>query len=202
MKPSQQQRMTENEYLEMIRDTGKRYDYIDGQIYDMSGGTFEHSAIISGLTSSIDRRLSQKSCQWFGSDLAVKIAARGNYVFPDLSVVCGKPQIERSSIDFLLNPITIFEVLSKSTATYDLVTKARYYQMMESLQEVVYIKQDEPLIQILRRRDGAWSAPDYVLGLGAELQLPSLDIAIPLKEIYDRIEFPDDPTPEEGELRG
>jgi Uma2 family endonuclease len=46
------------------------------------------------------------------------VSATGLYTYPDVAVVCGKPELERPG-DTLCNPKMIVEVLSESTEAYD-----------------------------------------------------------------------------------
>ena len=41
----------------------RKYEYVDGQIFEMSGGTAEHSRIAVNLTREISTHLRRKTCQ-------------------------------------------------------------------------------------------------------------------------------------------
>lgn len=200
MNPTQRQPMAEAEYLLLMRDSEHRYDFIDGQIYNRAGGKRAHQRISGDLYAALHNRLLETNCEVFNGDQAVKMGRTKNYVFPDASVSCGQAEFQEDYIDVLLNPVVVFEVLSPSTAKYDLTKKARLYQMIDSLRAIIYIDQDEALITILQRGQDSWAGPNYVLGLEAELPLSVLDTMIPLAEIYRRVSFDQLPSDQDQTL--
>jgi Uma2 family endonuclease len=106
--------LSEQDYLELERASPLRHEYADGEIFAMSGGTLEHSAVAANIIRELGNALLGR-CRVLTSDMRVKIAARGRYVYPDASVVCGSPAFEDERRDTLLNPRVIVEVLSDST---------------------------------------------------------------------------------------
>ena len=93
----------------------------------------------------------------------------------------------------MLNPVLIIEVLSPTTEAYDRGFKFAQYRKIESLEEYALVSQDEPRVEIFRRQpSGEWLFAEYV-GIDAACPFASVDCAIPLAEIYDKIVF----TPED-----
>jgi len=119
---------------------------------------------------------------------------QGNYAYPDLVVVCGKPQFIDDQFDTITNPRVIIEVLSPSTEKWDCGGKFAHYQRIATLQHYVLIGQDSPAVERRdRQADGSWLAtginwPDGVL------DLESIGAAIPLREIYLDVFPPDQPA--------
>lgn len=108
-------------------------------------------------------------------------------MYPDVSVVCGKPQLEGN--DVLLNPLVIVEVLSDSAERYDRGLKFARYRRIESLQEYVLVAQSDPRVEVFRRQgDGSWSLRVYE-GLRDTARLDSVGAMIPLGRLYQDVEF-------------
>ncbi|MGH9847331.1 MAG: Uma2 family endonuclease [Blastocatellia bacterium] len=118
---------------------------------------------------------------------------------PDVSVVCGDLIIEEfQGIEMLINPLLICEVLSSTTAGYDRDEKFMVYQAIESFQEYLLVEQTRPHVtRYLRQPDGQWLRAD-VIGLESAVRLESLEVTLPLSEIYRLIKFPaTEPVPAE-----
>lgn len=89
----------------------------------------------------------------------------------------------------LVNPLLIVEVLSPSTESYDCEAKFLAYQSIESFQEYLLIAQSRAHVtQYIRQPDGRWLRAD-IEGLEATITLQSLNVALPLSEIYRMVEF-------------
>ena len=121
-------------------------------------------------------------------------ATRSSYTYPDVTVVCGEPQVADDHNDTLLNPWLIVEILPKSTEAHDRGPKFARCRQIDSLVEYVLVSQDEPLVEVFRRQsDGQWLLTEHQ-GLDASCRLESLDCSIPLSGIYQKIDFPTAPA--------
>ena len=90
----------------------------------------------------------------------------------------------------MTNPKVVIEVLSDSTEKYDRTTKFRQYKQISTVMEYVLVSQDEPLVErYTRSSDGTWAQSDFV-GLDATMVLATVDIQIPMAEVYRGVEFP------------
>jgi Uma2 family endonuclease len=186
--------MTEAEYLAFERTSEIKHEYLDGQIYAMTGASQAHNQICFNVGGILYGQLSQKPCQGYPSDMRVKVQATGLYTYPDLSVVCGDSQLADGEFDTLLNPTLIIEVLSPSTESYDRGKKFQHYRQLESLQDYVLIAQDSPRIErFTRQTDDTWLLTDAV-GMDAALDLPSIGCTLTLADVYQKVTFEaDDP---------
>ena len=185
------------DYLARERSAEFRHEFLDGEIYEMAGGSPNHSAIIANLTMEIGLRLKGTRCRPFSSDLKVRCGAyikedsnfKGFFAYPDLTVVCDDPIFHDEFQDVLLNPTVLFEVLSPATESFDRTTKfRRYITHLDSLMDYVLISQDEPRIEIYRRQADGWLY-QVIEGIDETLELQSINCVISLLDLYDRIAF-------------
>lgn len=180
---------TAQEYLAFERGSEEKHEYVRGEIRLMSGASRAHNLIGVNLSRVIGNQLLDRPCEAYLGDMRVKVAADGRYVYPDLAVACDEPEFEDSSLDTLLNPNAIIEILSKSTAEYDRVEKFASYRTLESLREYLLVSQHTPQIEhFVRLDDGAWRF-NPVEGLSSELQLVTAELKLPLAEIYAKVRF-------------
>lgn len=181
---------TLEEYLELDKHSDERYEYFDGEVLSLNGGSINHERIIKNLLRRLEEKLEGKDCEAFPSNLRLKVPAAFPYRYPDVSVICGELQSEElAGQQLVLNPSVIIEVLSPTTEAYDLGKKFTAYQSIESFREYLLIAQDRPhVIQYVRQAGGKWLRSEHQ-GLDAVLELESLNLALPLSEIYQRVSF-------------
>ncbi|HVK04482.1 MAG TPA: Uma2 family endonuclease [Armatimonadaceae bacterium] len=178
------------EYLERERAAEYKSEYYNGQAFAMSGASREHNLISNNVAGELRARLKGRPCETYGSDMRVQIRETGAYVYPDVVVVCGEPRFADAHVDTLLNPVVVVEVLSPSTERGDRGEKFAHYRRLESLREYVLISQDQRRVEKFTRRNdsGEWVFTEVSDADGA-LRLDSLDLELPLAEIYDRVTF-------------
>ncbi len=178
--------MTVEEYFAFDEASEYKNEYIDGELYPMTGGTLNHGAIIMKTGFALMRRLIGSDCQVFGGNVRNRVSPT-RYLYPDISVVCGTPETDERSIN-LFNPVLIAEVTSPSSLDYDRGDKLRYYQSIASLRIYLVIDQQQPLVELYERHDDSWQTEEYA-GLDAVIPLPALNCDLPLAEIYAGIEL-------------
>jgi len=169
------------DYLAFEREADQRHELIDGEIVDMSGGTFAHSVISLNLGAELRAALRARPCTVCSPDLRVKAADL--YSYADVTVVCDSPIFDDRHRDTLLNPKALFEVLSDSTEAYDRGAKFAAYRLIPSLEEYVLVSQKAVAVEHFHRQpDGAWLL--RTLGPGERLVLPALGCEVSVDEIY------------------
>ena len=177
------------EYLRLERQSDYKSEYVNGQIFAMTGASRKHNLITTNISRELSQQLKGRPCEVYAVDMRVKVRATGLYTYPDVAVACGEPEFEDDFIDTLLNPTLLVEVLSPSTERYDRIAKSSYYRTMESLAEHLLVAQDEIRVeQYVRQPNGEWLLFEF-LTLDRTVHLPSIACSLQLGEVYDRISF-------------
>jgi Uma2 family endonuclease len=183
---------TPEEYLALEREAEYKSEYIDGQIYLMTGASRAHNTITLNLGRELSSLLLGNPCEVYASDMRVKVGPTGTYTYPDLVAVCDEPVFEDGQVDTLTNPTVIIEVLSPSTELYDRGGKFARYRRIESLMEYVLVSQDKVLVEHYVRQDNARS--QWVLreidNIEDKLSLASIGCEVALSAIYIKVQFP------------
>lgn len=155
----------------------------------MAGGSARHSLIATNLAGSMNSRLKGHRCTRYNSDLRVGIPGDDLYTYPDVSVFCEPLTFLPGTDDTATNPTVIVEVLSKTTEAYDRGRKFEHYRRLPSLREYVLVSQEAATIErFTREGDGRWVLT-AAHGLEAVLPLEAIETALPLAEVYDKVDF-------------
>jgi Uma2 family endonuclease len=180
------QRLTIQEYLILERQAETKSDYLDGELFAMSGASREHNLISGNVFAALHTQLAEGPCEVYASDMRLR-TPDDLLTYPDVVVVCGEPQFGDSELDTLLNPTVIVEVLSKSTESYDRLTKLDHYKRISSLAEILLVAQERPRVEHwVRQGDGRWIVED-IEDLGATVELPSIRCELSLETMYRRV---------------
>jgi len=193
--------MSAAEYLAFERASADRHEFVDGELYSMSGASYAHNLILFALAFRLQEALLSGGCRVVTSGQRIAMKRRANYVYPDIVVVCGAPELEDDHGDTLLNPTVIVEVLSPSTERFDRGRKLEMYKTIESVREVLLVSQELPQVDVYTRHgDGFW-VHRGILGLEATLTLGSVPVSITLAELYRGVELSAE-APPSAEERG
>lgn len=181
---------TLEEYFALERSSERRFEYRDGEIVCMSGGSRQHGEISRNVIRHLANRLAERGCRIYGSDIAVIVPAAAPYRYPDVSMVCKEPQFRQvNGLDALINPVLLVEVLSPTSEAYDRGTKFEWYKSIPTFAEYLLIAQDRPHItQRVKQPDNSWLERS-INDLDAALRTNSMDCELPLLEIYEGVEF-------------
>jgi Uma2 family endonuclease len=177
-----QRPMTLAEFLEWEERQELRYEFDGFQPIAMTGGTLGHETICGTLRALLYQRLRGKPCRAWGP--TTKIEVQGRIRYPDAYVNC----TQFSPGDTIVRePVVVFEVLSPGTSRTDRIEKLREYQATESIQRYIILEQDSIAATVFSRMGADWIA--RALTEGDVLQMPEIDIELPLNEIYADVEF-------------
>lgn len=180
---------TVEEYLALEEASEERHEYFNGEIFVMSGGSLNHSLIITNMLSILRSKFRPKGCTTYDSNLRLLITNTGLYTYADALVVCGEPDLVVGRDDTITNPTVIVEVLSDSTRNYDRGLKSKRYMAIADLRYYVLIESKAVLVERRQRGEKSELAVETYVELEDTLILPDLEVEIPLAEIYDGVKF-------------
>jgi Uma2 family endonuclease len=185
-------RLTLDEYRAIEETAEERHEYCNGEIIAMPGGSETHSAIACNLLIYLGFLLRDTNFRLYNGDLRIWIPRFNHGTYCDVMVIDGAPEFNGSRTDEILNPLLIVEVLSPSTEAYDRSEKFRKYRSIPSFCEYLLVSQTEPYIEQYYNADRPssdrwqWQVCE---GLEGAIELHSLNIELPLTEVYRRITF-------------
>jgi Uma2 family endonuclease len=177
--------MTAAEYLLWEPQQEERYEYWDGEVVAMSGGTRDHNRVSGNFFRLLDDALRDRPCEIYIADVKVQVKPGEKYFYPDVVVTCDRGDRDPQLIQF---PCLIVEVLSPSTEAIDRGTKFTKYRQLPSLQEYVLVQVEQPGVEVFRRhQEGQWVFSDY--SLSDRLSLVSVDVEIAIADLYRQVQF-------------
>ncbi|MCP9494439.1 MAG: Uma2 family endonuclease [Pyrinomonadaceae bacterium MAG19_C2-C3] len=180
--------ITAEEYLALERKAETKSKYYNGVIYAMSGARRKHVRVAGNISRELGNKLIDRDCDVYQSDLRVCVnPQRGLYTYPDVIVTCGEERFLDNEFDTLLNPIIVFEVLSKPTASYDRNQKFELYGAIESLKEYVLVAQDRAKIEHFARQPSGQWLMTIAQGLDATIKLDAVECELSAREVYRRV---------------
>jgi Uma2 family endonuclease len=189
--------LTPEEYFAWEEKQLEKHEYIDGEVYAMSGGSVNHGRIAIRFTAMFDAHLDNSSCITGNSDIKVNIVTTANYIYPDASVTCDDR--DKGSTKYITYPCLIVEVLSSSTEAYDSSAKTlcerggkfRMYRNNPMLRDYLLVSCAGIEMDLYHKKDsGEWVIINYQAGDIVELK--SIALSFPIEQVYRGLEL----TPE------
>ena len=180
---------TPEEYLVLEEKAEYRSEYENGEIVAMAGGSLNHQQITANCTVFLDSKIRKKGCRVLPSEMKIWVESIRKFYYPDVTIICEKPDFYKKRDDTIENPKLLIEVISKSTEAKDRGEKFFAYQTLETLQEYVLVSQDKHLVETFTKQpDGSWR---YLatIGLNSKVYFESVNAEILLKDIYDLVDF-------------
>lgn len=180
------EQMSFEAYLALIeQDPEHAYEYLDGRVYMMTGGSPDHAIIGSNLNALLQTFLRGRRCIVYNSDVYVQLSEH-YCVCPDVTVSCD-PR-DRGAQDVIRYPSVVAEVLSPATEARDRGQKSLQYRLCPSIQEYLLVSSEFPLVEVFRREEqGFWSL--YTLGLNDTIELNSLGLRLSVADVYHNTSF-------------
>ncbi len=173
--------LSPEEYLAWEETQREKYEYINGQVYAMGGGSVNHGRIAIRLTAMFDAHLEGSSCITGNSDIKINIAETNNYTYPDASVTCDDR--DKSNPNYFTYPCLIVEVLSKSTEAYDRGGKFRMYRQNPVLQDYLLVSSTQIEMDLYHKKEtGEWIILNYQAG--DTIPLKSINLSFQIEQIY------------------
>ncbi|MDR9404749.1 MAG: Uma2 family endonuclease [Halothece sp. Uz-M2-17] len=173
--------LTPEEYFDWEEKQVEKYEYINGQVYAMGGGSVNHGRIAIRLTAMFDAHLEGSGCITGNSDIKINIAETDNYTYPDASVTCDER--DKNTPSYLTYPCLIVEVLSKSTEAYDRGGKFRLYRNNPALQDYLLVSSTRMEIDLYHKKGtGEWIIVNYQEG--DRINLNSINLSFEIEQVY------------------
>jgi len=180
----------------------RKYEYLNGMAYLMSGGSVAHDRITRNVGYALDSQFRSGPCRAFGVDVQVLLGTKKNskkhYAFPDATVSCNVAD-RRPENTLIESPRVVIEVLSPSTEARDRGVKFKAYQGCPTMQEIVLMSQFAQYVEIWQRGDrgdrgdrddqdiAAWHYRHY--GPGEIVEINSIDVQIGIADMYQGLDF-------------
>jgi Uma2 family endonuclease len=178
--------ITPEDYLAAEEISPIRHEYRDGEVFAMTGGTLNHSAIILNLATTLKLHLRGSGCRPFSEGTKTRVESSNAYYYPDVVVSCDDRD-RPSKEQYIQYPRLIIEVLSPSTARFDRTEKFADYRTIPSLEEYVLVSSDRQQVEVFQKGDrGNWA----IVPTTDPIQLASVNCAIALADIYEDTDIP------------
>lgn len=84
-------RISFEEFLRLEELNASKHEWLDGIVYMMAGGTFEHGRLVDNLLVALRQRLQGRQCQPYSGNFLVRTPS-GLGAYPDVMVFCGEIQ--------------------------------------------------------------------------------------------------------------
>lgn len=168
------------DYWVIEQNNNQRFEYREGLVYAMAGGSDRHDELILNLLELMRQHLRGTGCAVRSGNVKVSYADRFFY-YPDAFVTCD-PR-DRTDRYVKRYPKLIAEVLSPSTELFDRTTKFEDYQAIETLEEYVLIDQEKVAVECRQRVTGdRWE--NQIYQAGDRVELISIGLTVAIEDLY------------------
>ena len=178
--------MTPQEYLDWEEQQPLKYEYINGEVVAMTGGTVNHGTVTANCFYQLKTHLRGGSCRPFIFDVKLGVSENGPFHYPDVMVSCDER--DKRATKVIYHPCLIVEVLSPSTEAIDRGKKFQNYRQISTLKEYILISAEQMIVESFRLNDkGLWELQTY--NQGDEIELSSVDFKFPIDLLYEDVIF-------------
>ena len=172
--------VSEQDYLEGEKVSETRHEYVNGEVFAMTGASKHHDIITTNIIALFKAHLKGSQCITYGDAVKIK-TANGKYRYPDCMVVCE----EQNDDPYITStPKLIVEVISPSTRREDEQIKRLEYINMPSVEEYVLVEQSNVKVMVLSRAQ-QWQPTFYYEG--DDITFESIDLTLPVMELYEQV---------------
>jgi Uma2 family endonuclease len=173
--------LTPEEYFIWEEKQLEKHEYIDGELYAMSGGSVNHGRIAIKFITMFDTHLENSGCIIGNSDIKINIINTNNYTYPDVSVTCDDR--DKNTPNYFTYPCLIIEVLSVSTEAYDRGGKFRMYRNNPILQDYLLVSSTSIEMDLYHQKNnGEWVIINYKER--DTIELKSIDFSFAIEQVY------------------
>ena len=173
--------LTPEEYFIWEEKQLEKHEYLDGELYAMSGGSVNHGRIAIKFITMFDTHLENSSCIIGNSDIKINILKTNNYTYPDVSVTCDDR--DKNTPNYFTYPCLIIEVLSASTEAYDRGAKFRIYRNNPVLKDYLLVSSTSIEMDLYHQKNnGEWVIINYKEG--DIIALKSINFSFAIEQVY------------------
>jgi Uma2 family endonuclease len=178
--------MTLEEYFDFEDRSQTRHEYIDGEIFAMSGVTRRHNDIAGNIYIRLRTAARGGSCRVHMSDVKLRV---GRIIYyPDVMAGCGTPPTDER---LQIAPSLIVEVLSPSTQSTDRREKQMVYKGIPSLNAYLIVDQMQRCVdRHWRDADGSWRHDVIADDAAIPVSFGKTSLTLTLDEIYEGVTLP------------
>jgi Uma2 family endonuclease len=171
-------------YLEWEALQPDKHEYLAGEVFAMVGVRQVHSIVAGNIFAELHLQLKGKSCRPHAAEMKLMVAAVDAYFYPDIMVSCD--QRDKVADLHLEHPTLIIEVLSESTASYDMGLKFEFYRHIPELREYVLVDPERRKIWLYRKNQAdEWVLHDFQEG--AEVDFASVGCRLLQSDIFEGV---------------
>ena len=166
----------------------ERHEYVDGEVYAMTGALAPHNFISGNAYVWLRQALRGSPCSAFIDSHKLRINAQGDFLYPDVMVTCDSRDRRPEEQRFISHPWLIAEVLSDSTAAYDRGRKFELYRSIATLTHYLLIEQDRPHADLFfKNEQGQWVL--QALTADDAIEIERLGQPWPVATLLEEVDF-------------
>jgi Uma2 family endonuclease len=174
-------------YLALEQSEGIRFEYHQGQVFAMAGGSDVHNELTGNLRGLIKEGIKGRPCKVYAENVKLELLEATHYVYPDIMLTCDPSDHQDRFIK--RHPILLAEVLSVSTAAEDgFGKKFQAYMKLPSLQYYLLVTQEHICIECYSREENrsGWHYECYE-ATDDVIPLPKLNMPLTVAEVYEKV---------------
>ncbi|MBC6455618.1 MAG: Uma2 family endonuclease [Hormoscilla sp. SP5CHS1] len=177
-------KMTPQEYFDWEEKQPIKYEYMDGRVFAMTGGTIPHNDIALNLATALKTHLRGKGCKVSMADAKIGVSEKGPFYYPDVMVSCDER--DKRATKVIYHPCLVVEVLSPGTEAFNRDKKFQNYRRISILKKYVLLDAEEMSVECFRpQKNGFWEISNYAAG--DEVNLTSVDFSFPIEMLYEDV---------------
>lgn len=181
-----QPKMTLQAYLDWENAQVEKHEFVEGEIFAMTGGRRTHGRVVSNLNRRLSEAMDGTPCQVFAEGMKLQVA-ENTILYPDVFVTCSPADLATDQI--FREPRLVIEVLSPSTQAYDRSKKFALYRRLASLQEYILVDPETRRVEAFRRgADGLWDLHD--MSEATTVEAASIGACLAMAAIFDGVDPP------------
>ena len=180
---------TVEEYIKFDEENDVRHEFHFGKLYPISGTSAVHNEVIQNIVALLRQEFKKKGCKVFHENVKLELLENGKYNYPDIMLTCN--EIDKHAVFIMRHPSLIVEVLSKSTASHDRITKFEDYQGVSSIQYYLLVESRWQYVELFSRTEDpdVWHFQKFSATTDV-IKFPKLNFQMSITEIYEDLNLP------------